>query len=374
MSGILLIGGSGPTGPDIATGLSDLGHSVAILHRGTHEVTETEGLEHIHADPHFAESLRAAIAGRTFDTVVATYGRLAAIGDVLAGRCAQLVAVTGAPVYQGWFGPHRLPPRGMRVRSREADAVVAESGAEATDSTPQIEFQRKIRLAEERVLSLAAAGAYSACLVRYPCLYGPRQVTPFEWRIVRRVLDGRAQMIIPENGLAIYTRCFAGNASHTVLLAVSHPDRANGQIFNCGDSEQFSVRQWVEIALEHLGSSMELFSLPDDLAGPGRALNPMWGLSTHGYLDTSKLEKVLGYHDVVPARLALARTIDWYLDHPGPPSAGPGFDYDYEDRAISRYRELVTAVRRDLDFEFPRARHPYAHPRNPGLLSDEHGR
>ena len=69
---VLLIGGSGPTGPLIAAGLTRLGHKVTILHRGVHEVAETDGLEHIHADPHFAGPLRDAIAARTFDVVVAT--------------------------------------------------------------------------------------------------------------------------------------------------------------------------------------------------------------------------------------------------------------------------------------------------------------
>ena len=369
---VLLIGGSGPTGPLIAAGLTRLGHKVTILHRGVHEVAETDGLEHIHADPHFAGPLRDAIAARTFDVVVATYGRLAAVAEVFGGRCGQLVAVTGSPVYRGWFGPHHRPPLAMRVPTRESDAALTES--EAAESR-QAAFQFKIRQAEDQVLERAASGEFSACLLRYPNIYGPRQVTPLEWRVVKRVLDGRAQMIVPENGLAIYTRWYAANASHAVMLAVARPEDADGQVFNGGDSDQYSLRQWLEMALDHLGSRMRLVSLPDDLAGPGRALNPLWGLSTHGYLDTRKLEQALGYQDRMPARLALAQTIDWYLEHP-PAQAGPGpeFDYAYEDRVISCYRRLAESVRHELDFQIPLARHPYAHPREPGPHRDEHGR
>jgi nucleoside-diphosphate-sugar epimerase len=371
-SSVLLIGGSGPTGPLIAAGLTKLGHKVTILHRGVHEAAETEGLEHIHADPHFAGSLRAAVAGLTFDVVVATYGRLTAVAEVFAGRCGQLVSVTGAPVYRGWFGPHHRPPLAMRIRTRETDDVLAESDGAAG---PQAAFQHKIHQAENQVLDRAASGGYRACLLRYPNLYGPRQVTPLEWRVVKRVLDGRSQMIVPENGLAIYTRWYAGNASHAVILAVARPEQADGEVFNGGDSDQYSLRQWLEMALEHLGSQMSLVSLPDDLAGPGRALNPLWGLSTHGYLDTGKLERVLGYRDTVPARTALGETIDWYLKNPpDQPGSGPDFDYAYEDHVISRYRELVESARAELDFQIPPARHPYPHPRQPGPLRDERGR
>jgi nucleoside-diphosphate-sugar epimerase len=371
-SSVLLIGGSGPTGPLIAAGLSDLDHKVTILHRGVHEAAETEGLEHIHADPHFAGPLRDAVVGRTFDVVVATYGRLAAVAEVFSGRCRQLVAVTGTPIYRGWFGPHHRPPLAMPVRTRETDDLLTEIEAAASR---QAAFQYKIRQAEDRVLEQAASGEFSACLLRYPNIYGPRQVTPLEWRIVKRVLDGRSEMIVPENGLAIYTRWYAANASHAVLLAVARPEDVDGQVLNGGDSDQYSLRQWVEMALDHLGSQMQLVSLPDDLAGPARALNPLWGLSTHGYLDTSRLERLLGYQDIVPARIALAETVDWYLKHPpDQPASGPDFDYAYEDRVISRYRGLVESVRKELVFQIPLARHPYAHPREPGQFRDEHGR
>jgi nucleoside-diphosphate-sugar epimerase len=367
---VLLIGGSGPTGPLIAAGLTERGHQVTVLHRGVHEAAQTAGLEHIHADPHFAGPLRDATAGRTFDVVVATYGRLAAVTEAVGDRCGRLVAVTGAPVYRGWFGPHHRPPLGMRLRAQETDATV--TPGEATTSR-QAAFQHKIRAAEQQVFEQAAGGRFSACLLRYPCLYGPRQVTPLEWRVVKRVLDGRAEMIVPENGLAIYTRWYAANASHAVILAVPRPQDADGHIFNGGDQDQFSLRQWLEMALEHLGSPMRLVSLPDDLAGPGRALNPLWGLSTHGYLDTGRLEQRLGYQDALPARLALASTLDWYLRHaPAQDDSGPDFDYAYEDHVISRYRRLADSVGRE--FAIPQARHPYPHPRQPGRELDEHGR
>jgi nucleoside-diphosphate-sugar epimerase len=355
----------------VADNLAESGHTVTILHRGTHEVPQIERYEHIHGDPHFENTLRSAIDGRTFDVVVAMYGRLVAIADVVSGRCGHLVAITGSPAYRGWFGPHRLHPEAMRIRARETDATV-----DSIDSDParQLSFQHKIHQAEQRVLSLGSTGAFSSCVLRYPHLYGPRQIVPFEWRVIKRVLDHRPFMVIPENGLAIYTRCYAQNASRAVLLAVSQPGRADGQIFNCGDDDQFSVRQWLEMILARLGSRLELVSLPDDLAGPGRALNPLWGQTTHGYLDTSKLVSVLGYEDAVPALTALHRTVDWYLENPPQWFKPPDFDYGYEDRAVAGYRELVANVRRESGFEAPTVHHPYAHPRQPGLAFDENGR
>ncbi len=54
----LVIGGTGPTGPFLVQGLLHRGYDVTILHRGTHEVAEIPPeVEHIHADPHFRDTL-----------------------------------------------------------------------------------------------------------------------------------------------------------------------------------------------------------------------------------------------------------------------------------------------------------------------------
>jgi hypothetical protein len=43
-------------------------------------------VEHIHADPHFRETLDSAVAGRTFDVVIAAYGRVRLIAEAPAGK------------------------------------------------------------------------------------------------------------------------------------------------------------------------------------------------------------------------------------------------------------------------------------------------
>lgn len=83
----LVIGGSGTTGPHILTGLLARGYNVTMLHRGTHEPGDLPDVEHLHADPHFVEPLQAALGDREFEVVIATYGRLKAVAEAVAGRC-----------------------------------------------------------------------------------------------------------------------------------------------------------------------------------------------------------------------------------------------------------------------------------------------
>src|SRR5215213_7478400 len=105
MNNALVVGGTGPTGPHIVAGLLARGYETAVFHRGTHEVAELPDVEHIHADPHFPATIEQALANRSFDVVVATYGRIRHLAAAFAGRCRQFIAIGGVPVYQGYWVP-----------------------------------------------------------------------------------------------------------------------------------------------------------------------------------------------------------------------------------------------------------------------------
>jgi nucleoside-diphosphate-sugar epimerase len=65
---VLVIGGTGPTGPYIVNGLVERGHRVTILHTGRHELDAlppSEVVPHIHADPFDHGSFTAAIHSRS---------------------------------------------------------------------------------------------------------------------------------------------------------------------------------------------------------------------------------------------------------------------------------------------------------------------
>jgi nucleoside-diphosphate-sugar epimerase len=362
----LLVGGSGPTGPHIARGLSDRGFEVTLLHRGTHELAELAAYEHLHADPHFREPLDEALGRRRFDVVVATYGRLRLVADAVAGRCDQLVAVSGLPVYTGYHAPHRPQPFGMPVSARED---VADRGrASEAQETAGERFSRKVRAGEEHVLGLHRDGELSASIFRYPSIYGPRQLYPREWSVVRRVRDGRDRIILADGGLTLSTRCAAANAAAFLLAAVDRPDAAAGEIFNVGDRDQLTMRQWVEVCAAAAGGRLAVVSLPFELAGPGRGLYPV-SHPEHLLVDVHKAAAVLGYVEPVPAEQALAETVRWYLEHP-PAEASAGnlvdaFDYAEEDRVIETYRRATAALRSE---QAPPAVavHPYAHPKVAG--------
>ena len=123
--------------------------------------------------------------------------------------------------------------------------------------------------------------------------------------MVRRILDNRPHIVLPDGGAMLNTFGFTENLAHALLLAVDQPGQAKGEIFNAADDECLTIRQVVEICATELDHEWELISMPADLA------RPAWPLlagptSHHRLFDTSKLRTRLGYRDVVPAREAVA--------------------------------------------------------------------
>jgi nucleoside-diphosphate-sugar epimerase len=372
----LLIGGTGPTGPHIAEGLLRRGYDVTVLHRGTHEAAELPDIPHIHADPHFEDTIRSALSGRSFDVVVSTYGRTRHQAKVLAGRCRHFLGIGGTPAYVGRSDAAAACPGGMKLLAREEDELASAAGS----GTAAARFAAQVVETEVACMSLAERGAFLLTWLRLPQIYGPRSPNPREWSVVKRVLDKRPFIIVPDNGLAVQSRVAARNAAHAVLLAIDQPERAGNRVYNVADGLQLSLRQWVEMVASVCEGRIEIVSLPFELAVPARDLVRLGGAySPHDLIDASRIRAELGYQDHQTVHDGLAETITWQRRNPVSPGAYPSFmdtfDYAREDALTRAYRRAAKEVAAAVDWpdEEP-VKHSYAHPVAPGLRVDHHGR
>lgn len=363
----LVVGGTGPTGPFIVNGLRDRGYRVAIFHRGTHEIPETpDDVEHIHGDPHFRETIDDAIGARRFDLVVATYGRIRHVAEAMVGKTDRFVAVGGFATYRGFVQPRDLFPTGLPIPVPEDAPLVA--------TEKEQRFSWLMASTEEAVMESHPGAA----MFRYPYVYGPHQLVPREWCVIRRILDGRRQIVLPDAGLALITHGYAENLAHAVLLAVDQPESSAGQIYNCGDDRQLSLAQIVEVIAHTLDREIEIVAVPQALAFPAGPL--ALGTYHHMLLDLSKIRRQLGYRDVVPAEEALARTVRWYVEHPLEPGGeieerlGDPFDYAAEDELIERFGAAMAELAQLANRRSGLHHHPYAHPTEAGLGRDHRNR
>jgi nucleoside-diphosphate-sugar epimerase len=368
----LVIGGTGPTGPHVVQGLRKRGFEPVILHRGIHESPDIIEFEHIHADPHFQETVEKAIGSRTFDVVVAMYGRLRHAAAACAGRCDLFVGVSGIPAYAGHADPNSVWPRGVPLNASELAETAA---ANPDDDSGEVHFAGKIANTERSILEMAERGRLNAAIFRYPRIYGPRQVYPHEWSVIKRVLDGRSFIILPDGGLTILTRCAAVNAAGFLLAAVDRPKAASGEVFNVADSQQYTFRQWVEIVSSFAGRQLEIASLPSEVAGVSQ--KAFYAHPDHTLVSPAKAEKLLGYAEHVAAEKALKATVDWYLEHPISADVQAQmrdpFDYSSEDALLAEYRRAIRPLQR-LQGPEQIFTHSYAHPKTADEGSDHRGR
>lgn len=330
----LVIGGTGPSGHYIVNGLLRRGYDVAMLHSGKHELDEIPAtVEHIHTDPFSEDALRSALGDRTFDLTVAAYGRLRRIAEIMFGRTGRFISIGGAPAYRGYMNPTVFEPQGLPVPTPEDAPVVP---VEAEDAKGW-----RVAQTEQAVFDRHPTATH----FRYPFLYGPYQIAPREWCVVRRILDGRRSIIVPDDGLTLNHSAYVENAAHAILLAIDRPEASAGEIYNCGDERLLTLRQTIEIIARTLGCDLEIVSMPWDLAVPARPMIAQpW--TTHRVLDLTKIRTQLGYTDVVAPERGLAITAKWLREHPLPTN-GPDekimqdpFDYRAEDELIASWKTL----------------------------------
>lgn len=355
----LVIGGTGPTGPFLVEGLVERGYKPVILHRGSHEVSFVDRYEHVHVDPHFAEPVRDALKGRRFDLVIATYGRLRLLLETLAETSSRVITI-GGTVY------------GRTRWSRPADESSARTLTHKLVNRI-VETERALRDSHEK-------GLFNLTHVRYPNLYGPRQLAPREWSIIRRLLDGRREIPVMDGGLTLESRAYVQNAAHAVLLAVDDAKASAGRFYNIADEVTPSDAERALAIAEVMGVDAELVNYPRAVGRPayfwnvGRNLEYMGVAGAppthHKLLDIAKIQSELGYRDVVPFEEAIERTVRWYLEHPLDRGGseenriGDPFDYDGEDLFRRELAAFHGATER-LPFAGVVFQHSYEHPKAP---------
>jgi len=364
----LVVGGTASTGPHIVGELQARGYEVAVYHRGVHEVPLPGEVEHLHGEPHFPEAIERDLAGRRFDLVVATYGRIRHLAEAMRGRTPRLVTVGGFPVMKGWMAvgdPQHMIRDGPVPIPGEEDQPYEERGVDR--------FVDRMIETERAVLAGHAAGHFVATHFRYPYVYGPHAVYPWEWQIVKRVLDGRRRHIVQDGGQLLYTRCAAPNAAHAIGLAIDRPEVSGGEIYHVADDVQLTRREWVAAIGRVLGFEFDFVDVPRSVAPAGRSYVPDRGPQYHRLLCAAKAKAQLGYRDRVRPEEWIRTTVEHQLANP-PPVDGKGnhlrpedFDYAAEDALLAAWDELLARVPEAFGRERS-FRHPYPHPKREGDL------
>lgn len=367
-SNILFIGGGGPTGPLIVNGLLAQGHAVTVMNSGRHPATFSGEVERLVADPNFFDQVRDATKGRSFSVAVAQYGRLRHVARALTGRVEHLVGI-GGMFYPHWIDPAATTrPESEGGAARDWNATYLDEGRPMPESVPLMpvgSFGSRVVEADTDMQWLHQHGAFATTMLRYPRVYGPRQPGAVEWSIVRRILDGRPRIILPEGGFLLQSILYAENAARIVLAVIGDRAASAGQVFNCADPEPVTHRKWVRLIAEAMGRDVEIVSAPSAMARPAWPYARFPVTFGHHILDTRKVQG-LGV-DLAPVSYGIRETVDWILEdiesrgYRTEAQLRDPFRYDLEDELLAVLDRASADVER-LDFPDLDMAHAYSHP------------
>jgi nucleoside-diphosphate-sugar epimerase len=332
---VLIIGGTGFIGPHLARQLSEMGHSVAVFHRGKTNLSLPA--EHILGDRRDLSKLSPQ-ADVVIDLILASGSQAAATMGAFRSVARRIVAASSMDVYRACAILHRLEDGPLQPVPLTEDSALRTKLQ--TYPPRQMEMIRKIlpwvgeeydKIPVEHVILSDRELPGTIC--RLPMIYGPGDYAHRLHPVLKRMDDGRRE-IIYEEGWSQWKapRGYVENVAAALALAASE-DRAAGRIYNVAETPAFSELDWARKIAAAAGWSGEFVVLPKErtpkhLQHPGNS-------AQHWEADSTRIREELGYREPVSIEEGLRRTIEWERANPPGESNLHSFDYAAEDAALT---------------------------------------
>lgn len=339
---ILLIGGSGFIGQFTAQQLLQSGHQVTVFHRG--KISAPQGAEEIFGDRQFLQDHQLEFRRQKFDVVVdfiLSSGRQAQqLMDTFRGIVGRVVALSSMDVYRAWGVFYNMEPGGLQELPLTEDSELRTSRvtyppdvlkrAQVIYGWMDAEYD-KIPV-EQAVLGDAKL---PGTILRLPMIYGPGDPVQRFHPILKRIDDGRKQIIFADDVAPLRTpRGYVADVGTAVALAATS-SQAAGRIYNVCETEFFGELDWARKIAAASNWTGEFVVLPHDKT-PKHLLWP-GNTAQHIVASSERIRKELGYRELLPCEEAIRRTIEW--GHANPPAEPlTQFDYAAEDEALAQFK------------------------------------
>jgi nucleoside-diphosphate-sugar epimerase len=338
---ILIIGGTGFSGPHVVRHLSDLGHEIVLFHRGQTEADLPDGVRHILDDRRrltdFADEFKRFAPQVALDMIPATEQDARSVMSTFKGIAQRVVALSSQDVYRAYGKLIRIESGPLEPVPLTEDAPLrqklypyrGESPRDQEDPKRWLDDYDKILV--ERVVM--GDPRLPGTILRLPMVYGPRDPQHRLFGYLRRMDDDRTAILL-EKGAAKWrwTRGYVENVAAAVALAVTD-DRAAGRIYNVGEVETLSEAEWVREIGRAAGWKGKIVTVSKDRLPDHLAVDI--NVDQHLVVDTTRIREELGYDGRVPRDEALRRTVAWERAHPPHEIDPKQFDYATEDAVLA---------------------------------------
>jgi nucleoside-diphosphate-sugar epimerase len=336
---VLVIGGtSGFIGTQVIFKLVAAGHKVSVFHRGETKSELPSGVGEILGDrarlTDFADEFKALAPLVVIDNYLRFEDEARLLMETFRGLADQVVAISSQDVYRNF---------GLALRREETEPnniPISEDGLlrsvlypyrpMTSEEDPKYNYD-KIPV-ENIVMS---DPELPGTVLRLPATYGPgdKQHRIFEY--LKRMDDGRKFILLGEaEARWRWTHGYVENVADAIMLAATD-DRAKNRIYNVGEPEALTRKQWVEAIGRAAGWTGEIITVPTERL-PDHLKSPV-SFEHDIFVDTSCIRNELGYMEKVSREDGLKKTILWERANPPLESDPKNFDYQAEDEAARKH-------------------------------------
>jgi nucleoside-diphosphate-sugar epimerase len=339
---VLLIGGSGFIGRFTAEQLLQGGHHVTVFHRGNTKVPE--GAEEILGNRQFLQDHQPEFRRQKFDVVVdfvLSSGRQAQqLMDTFRGLVGRVVALSSMDVYRAWGVFYGFEPGGLQELP-----VTEDSDVRTSRNTYPPDVLKKARTIygwiddeyDKIPVEQAVLGEpkLPGAVLRLPMIYGPGDPLHRFHPVLKRIDDGRKQIIFADDVAPLRTpRGYVEDIGAAITLAATSPQAA-GHVYNVCEADSFGELDWARKIAAATSWTGEFVVLPHDRTP--KHLHSPGNTAQHLVASSDRIRKELGYRELLPREEAIRRTIAWERANP-PAAPAAQFDYAAEDEALAQFK------------------------------------
>jgi nucleoside-diphosphate-sugar epimerase len=175
-------------------------------------------------------------------------------------------------------------------------------------------------------------------ILRLPMIYGPGDPLHRFHPVLKRIDDGRKQIIFADDVATLRTpRGYVEDVGAAVALAATSPHAA-GRVYNVCETDSFGELDWARKIAAATSWAGEFVVLPHDRT-PKHLLWP-GNTAQHMVVSSERIRKELGYHELLPRDEAIRRTIEWERSNP-PQQPLAQFDYAAEEEALRQFKAMA---------------------------------
>ena len=323
---VLIIGGTGITGPYTTDRLVRAGHEVAVFNRGQSTGQIPKSVLRLTGDKTRLQNYRQDLLGFRPDAVVhmAAFRRdeTREFLSIFEGQTDRIVCISSIDVYAAYARLKRTEPGPLQEVPIREDADLR-----ATIEPQGLDYD-KLGVEDE----LSSGSLTPTTILRFPGVYGPRDGLRRLYPYLRRMDDGRSFMLVDENVAGFrFSKAYSENVAQAVFLAVVSEEA--GRVYNVAEPEALKEADWIQLIGRLAGWQGEIVLLPpDEMPGDHPEEDDV---SQDWVVDSCRIREELGFEEVVPLEEGLARTIEW--ERAQPRSDLYQIDYTAEDEAYKAY-------------------------------------